>query len=326
MEQTVVGLFDSLLAAESAVTDLVQAGIPREKISFVANDASNQYSRYLNNPDEDAVDAGEGAGFGAIIGALTGIMAGVSTLLIPGIGPVLVAGPLIAGGLIGGTVGATAGAITGGIVAGLIKTGVPETSAPLYAEGVRRGGILVMAHVDESMVQKAQDIIGQHGAVDIEKRRETWEKSGWTGFDAEGKPATAEDLDWRTATRPSMRADQVQESIVRASQGEYKPDPAEFRENTTEWDTFSTDFQNHYQTHYNERGYSYNFYSPAYRYGYNLGTDNRFSTGEWDTVEPQARRYWEQQNPNNPWDEFKDAVHYAWDKVRSSRYAQSGSA
>jgi hypothetical protein len=329
MEQTIVGLFDALLAAQSAVTDLVQAGIPRERISFVANDASNQYSRYLTNPDEDAVDGGEGAGFGAIIGALTGIMTGLVTLAIPGIGPVLVAGPLMAaaGGLVGGAIGATAGAVTGGIVASLIKTGVPEAAAPLYAEGVRRGGILVLAHVDdEQTAQKAQNIIAQHGAIDIQQRRATWEYSGWTDFDAQAKVSAADDQDWRTATRPSMHADEIRESLARANRGEYNPEPSEFLENTTEWDNFNIDFQSHYQNHYNDKGYSYNFYSPAYRYGYNLGTDNRFSTGDWDTVESQARRYWEQQNPNNPWDEFKDAVHYAWDKVRSSRYAQSGSA
>ncbi len=326
MEQTVVGLFDSLLAAESTVTDLVQAGIPRDKISFVANDASNQYSRYLNNPDEDAVSAGEGAGFGAIVGALTGIMAGVATLAIPGIGPVLAAGPLIAGGLTGGVIGAAAGAVTGGVVGALVKTGVPEELAPAYAEGVRRGGILVAAHAEGDMAQRARDIIDQHGAVDITKRRQAWERTGWDGFDVNAQPYSADEINsWRTATQPSMRADQIRDSIEKASEGEYKPPTSETtRQSQMDFTGYNDEFRSHYQTHYSDKGRDYSFYSPAYHYGYNLAMDQRFGTADWNVVEAQARRYWEQQNPNNPWQDFKDAVYYAWDKIRSIRYAKTG--
>src|SRR4051794_16692315 len=144
MDQTVVGMFDNLSDAQRVVKDLVDAGFSRDRISLVAGDAANEYSKYVNKgttttTTDDDVTAGEGAGFGAVVGALTGIIAGLGALAIPGIGPVLAAGPLLAAAT-GGAVGAVAGAATGGVVAGLVKTGVPEEDAQYYAEGIRRGG------------------------------------------------------------------------------------------------------------------------------------------------------------------------------------------
>jgi len=55
----------------------------------------------------------------------------------------------------------------------------------------------------------------------------------------------------------------------------------------------------------------------VYRYGYDLGTDKRYNTGDWSTVEQQARTRWEERNPNT-WDQFRDAIHYAWDKARGA--------
>src|SRR5215211_4006029 len=106
MSQTVVALYDDFPTARAVVEDLVEAGFPRDNISLVANDASGEYAGYLN-ADED-VTPGEGAGFGAVVGALVGL--GVA--LIPGIGPVLAAGPLAA--VVFGGLGAAAGAATGG--------------------------------------------------------------------------------------------------------------------------------------------------------------------------------------------------------------------
>src|SRR5258708_36583065 len=100
MTKTVVGLFDSLNTAQNVVKDLTNAGFRREDISLLANDAGNQYGTYLENPAEtdDAVGTAEGAGFGAVVGALTGILAGLTALVIPGVGPVIAAGPIIGGG------------------------------------------------------------------------------------------------------------------------------------------------------------------------------------------------------------------------------------
>ncbi len=80
------------------------------------------------------------------------------------------------------------------------------------------------------------------------------------------------------------------------------------------FDIYNTDFNKHFTTKYASGGYTYDQYVPAYRYGYNLAGDERYQ-GNWSTVEPEAKRLWEQHNKGT-WEEFKDAVHHAWDKVR----------
>jgi hypothetical protein len=193
MTRTVVALYDDLTMAHHAVRDLVDAGIPRDNISLVASDAAGEYSRYMENAEPDAVTADEGAGFGAVVGALTGALVGLGALAVPGVGPVLAAGPLLAA-LGGGAVGAVAGGITGGIIGGLVKTGVTEEDAHFYAESVRRGGTLVSATVDDAMVNRVEEIMNRHNPVDINRRSEYFRSTGWSAFDEKSKPYSAQEI------------------------------------------------------------------------------------------------------------------------------------
>src|SRR5258708_36638267 len=100
MERTVVALYDDLLAAQKAVESLVNAGFNRYNISLLANDVNNEYAQYLKTPvtatatTRDAVTGGQGASFGTVVGALTGALVGLGALAIPGVGPIIAAGPL----------------------------------------------------------------------------------------------------------------------------------------------------------------------------------------------------------------------------------------
>lgn len=84
------------------------------------------------------------------------------------------------------------------------------------------------------------------------------------------------------------------------------------------YESFDTDFRSYHSQNLASSGYSYDDYSPVFRYGHSLGTDERYSSGDWTTVEPEARRHWEEQNPGT-WDQFKDSVRYSWDKARGKR-------
>lgn len=189
MAKTIVALYDDFNVAQDVVTDLVEAGFSRENISLVASDATGEHARRYtgDNVDED-VTAGEGAGFGAVVGALVGL--GVS--LIPGIGPVLGAGPLAVALTAG--IGAAAGAITGGITAALIDMGVDEEDAGYYAEGLRRGGTLVSATVDEAWLDRVEEVMNRHHPVDIDQRTAYWRETGWSGFSSESTPYSADEL------------------------------------------------------------------------------------------------------------------------------------
>jgi hypothetical protein len=197
MAKTVIGLFDTHLEAQNVVQDLVNGGFRRDQISLVARD--NETSAYDERQVGDTESAaGDGAGAGAVggtvLGGTLGLLIGTGLLVIPGVGPVLAAGPLAAAiGTTTAAVGATAlgagiGAATGGLVGGLIGAGVPDEDANYYAEGVRRGGTLVTVSAEDNMADRAYSIMQQNGAINVRERGESWRGEGWTNFDPAGEP------------------------------------------------------------------------------------------------------------------------------------------
>ena len=123
-------------------------------------------------------------------GGAAGLAASLMGLAIPGIGPIIAAGPIVAT-----LSGAGVGAVAGGLIGGLTDMGVSKTDAEYYAESVRRGGALVTVRADDSRADRAADIMREHGAVDIEQRAEQWRERGWTGWNDKADPYTAADLD-----------------------------------------------------------------------------------------------------------------------------------
>jgi hypothetical protein len=149
MTQTVTALFDRHEDAAAAVRNLEIVGIPDADISMVANNTESWYK--ADQPSNAAGDAGAGAGIGAVAGGGVGLLTGLGIMAIPGVGPVVAAGWLVATAA-GAVLGAAAGGAAGGIVGALTNSGVSETHAHVYAEGVRRGGTLVTARVADDRV------------------------------------------------------------------------------------------------------------------------------------------------------------------------------
>jgi len=198
--KTVTGLFDNYDDAAGVIGELEAMGIPRSNISIVANNSDGWYE----NRSEAAEDAGAGAGVGAVIGGAGGLLTGLGVMAIPGVGPVVAAGWLAATAT-GIVAGAVAGGAVGGIVGGLTDSGVSESDAHVYAEGVRRGGTLVTAKVEDELVADAEEILGQSGSVDLSERRRAYEAGGWTGFDADADEYVPEEVERdraRAANRP----------------------------------------------------------------------------------------------------------------------------
>jgi hypothetical protein len=217
MARQVVGLFDSMRDAEAAVRDLQSIGISNADISFVGSRARGEYDetgRYIGPaPTADTTEAAEGAGAGAtggaVLGGLAGVLVGLGALAIPGIGPVLAAGPFAAaigttGAAVGaGVVGAAAGAAGGGLLGALVGGGIPEEDAQVYAEGIRRGGTLVMARVDDDQVDAAIAVMDRHNVVDVDMRRSELQASGWTRYDETAGAATVGSTAGGVTTTPS---------------------------------------------------------------------------------------------------------------------------
>src|SRR5262245_53436597 len=149
--KTIVALYDDLNEARRVVEDLVNNGVDREDISLMAGDPHGNYASELAVPESTANEAADGAAVGAVggavVGGLGGILLGLGALAIPGLGPVIAAGPIVAG-----LVGAGIGAAAGGLVGALVGWGVPEEEAAYYTEGVRRGATLVSVRSPDMMV------------------------------------------------------------------------------------------------------------------------------------------------------------------------------
>ena len=88
------------------------------------------------------------------------------------------------------------------------------------------------------------------------------------------------------------------------------------RVTTQDFATYTDDFRKHYGTAFGNKGVAYTEYEPAYRYGYELGTNERYRGRDWAALEADARRDWEARHPST-WERFKDAIRYGWDKVRA---------
>jgi len=169
MSNSVIALYPDFESARRAVEALVDAGFKRDHISIVANDADQKYASEFkaSGNDDDDVKSGQGARFGAVVGGLIGL--GVA--LIPGIGPVLAAGPLAAAVMTG--IGVAAGAATGGVAAGLIDLGMPEEDAQKYAEGIRQGGTLVTINLDnDEHVARAESIMNRYNPINVNEQDE----------------------------------------------------------------------------------------------------------------------------------------------------------
>jgi uncharacterized protein (TIGR02271 family) len=412
--RTVVGLFDRFEDAQQVARALIDAGIQRDNISLIANDAKGEYSKYLpGERGETAENVGSGAvagaGIGATVGGIAGLLAGLGALAIPGIGPVIAAGPIAAA-----LAGAGIGAAAGGLLGALTQMGIPEEHAKLYSEGVRHGGTLVLASVDDTRTDQVVDIMNRFNPVDINERSQMWSTDRSAGFEErdlqqarneqQNIPVTG---DWDEATFPVIEEDihigkrEVDEGNVRvnpvtserpvdeeirlrnervnverrpvdreatdADFDTFKEGSMEFKESreepvvekrsrvveevhvnkdvedeihtvhdsvrrqdveverdsrrqagmgSSDWMRYEPMYRQDYQTRYGSTGRDFNYYMPAYRYGYDLRSNPSYGGYDWSRVEPEARRDWERRGGQGAWEDVKDAVRHAWESVR----------
>jgi uncharacterized protein (TIGR02271 family) len=328
--------------------------------------------------------------------------------------------------------------------ANLIETltdlGVPSDDAHAYAEGVRRGGALVVVESSDARAERGMEILRRLHPVNMHERTAQWRQEGWTGYEApasrstptsrattatrrtqeparattrvadtgartrrvEGQeevtiPVVEEDIaigkreverghvrifsrvteqpveesvplreekvtvERRPVDRPATEADvaaagkevieltetaeepvvskrtRVVEEVVVQKEVTERTETVRGTERRTDVDvqrepetvtatrgvtttqdftTYDPIFRKHYATAFAGKGVAYTEYEPAYRYGYELRTNERYRGRDWAALEADARRDWEARHPNT-WERFKDAIRYGWDKVRT---------
>ena len=196
--QTFTRLYDDHDDAVHIVQALEQAGIPHADVSLVANnvdarhgaDGTSRNGLTSGDPEQVAsTGGGTGATLGTVLGGGAGLLAGLGMLAIPGVGPIVAAGWLVAT-----LAGAGVGAAAGGLIGSLTGAGVSEADAHTYSEGVRRGGSLVTVRADDAMAGTITAILDGRTPVDPVVRRTEYEREGWKGFDPAAPAYTADQV------------------------------------------------------------------------------------------------------------------------------------
>jgi hypothetical protein len=159
----VFGIYRTTAAAEAAVDHLVRSGFSEQDVSVLMSDvdATREFAHEKNTkaPEGTAV----GATTGGVVGGALGLLAGIGALAIPGIGPLIAAGPIVAA-----LAGVGAGGAVGGLIGALVGLGIPEYEAIRYEGRVKNGGILLSVHCDTSEeISQAKHMLKATGAEDI---------------------------------------------------------------------------------------------------------------------------------------------------------------
>lgn len=166
--KAVFGIYASRSSVESGVDRLKMDGFNSSEISVLMPEKGGSEQFAHEKATKAPEGATTGAGTGLVIGGTLGWLVGIGALAIPGVGPFIAAGPIVA--LLAG---AGTGAALGGIAGGLVGMGIPEYEAKRYEGYVKDGGILLSVHTSNSeMIKKAKLALEQTGAKDISSTSE----------------------------------------------------------------------------------------------------------------------------------------------------------
>lgn len=157
------GIYASREMAENAVDRLLASGFRNEDISVLLQDnvGTKDFAHEKHTKAPEGTTTGVVAG--GVIGGTLGLLAGIGILAIPGLGPLIAAGPVIAA-----LTGIGSGGVVGGIIGALVGMGIPEYEAKRYEGRIKEGGILLSVHCDDAeWTGKAKELLRETGAEDI---------------------------------------------------------------------------------------------------------------------------------------------------------------
>jgi hypothetical protein len=172
----VFGIYKTAQSAESAVDQLISTGFSNSAISVLLPDdeSTRAFAHEKNTKAPEGTTTG--AATGGVVGGTLGLLAGIGALAIPGVGPLIAAGPIMAA-----LAGVGVGGAVGGVVGALVGLGIPEYEAKRYEGAVKNGGTLLSVHCDTSeQIDTAKASLKETGAQDIASASESGsnDKSG----------------------------------------------------------------------------------------------------------------------------------------------------
>lgn len=157
-------IFPDRSSFEAALDGLRAAGFRNSDVSVILPERDRTTKDFAHEIHTKAPEgAATGAGTGAAVGGVLGWLVGIGALAIPGVGPLVAAGPIVAA-----LAGAGAAGATGGLVGGLIGAGIPEVEAKRFAGRIREGGYLISVHCDDrDWASRAKEILDASGGRDV---------------------------------------------------------------------------------------------------------------------------------------------------------------
>ena len=182
----VFGIYSTRSAVENATESLIHAGFPASDISVLLPESLGG-TKDMGTEKATKAPEGTAAGVttGGIIGGTLGLLAGVGLLAIPGLGPFIAAGPIMAG-----LAGLGVGGAVGGVTGALIGMGIPEFEAKRYEGRLQKGGILLSVHCNTSEeVKRAKDVLERTGGEDVSSTGESSVDTDKSDRDAVSKAA-----------------------------------------------------------------------------------------------------------------------------------------
>src|ERR1700733_810649 len=159
----VFGIYQNEKQAERTIDDLLAAGFSNDDVSVLLPDLRGTKDFAHDKGTKAPEGAAAGATTGGLVGGTLGLLAGIGVLAVPGIGPFIAAGPIMAA-----LAGLGVGGAVGGIIGALVGMGIPEYEAKRYEGHIKAGGVLLSVHCDTSeKVARAKDLLKHTGAQDI---------------------------------------------------------------------------------------------------------------------------------------------------------------
>jgi uncharacterized protein (TIGR02271 family) len=330
MAKTVIGLFDDPRQAQHIIQALVDDGFRREDIRTLTRqeEASVGTLSAYGVPEAEAQDYAEGLRRGGAV-----VLVDAADEREDRAAAIMERYPAMD---LEARTGAEATrarerAGTREVETGDIKVPVVEETLQVGTRQVRRGGVRLYTRVTERPVEETVRLRDE--TVHVERRPVDRPATEADFAAAHERTVEVTETDEEPVVRRQARV--VEEVVVskdveeqtetvrdtvRRTEVEVEPLGAEHPREARSFDTYDADFRRHYTTTFASGGQSqaYERWAPGYRYGYELARDPRYAGHDWTALEPEARRGWEAQQKGT-WEEFKDTVRYAWEKVRGRR-------
>jgi uncharacterized protein (TIGR02271 family) len=213
--------------------------------------------------------------------------------------------------------------------AGDVRIPIVEEEIHVETRRVEGGGVRIYSHVTEQPVEQQVHLRDERVTVERRPVDRPASERDLAAF-KEGTIEVAETHEEAVVTKQVRIVEEVVvekdvsehtetvRNTVRRTEVDVEPIKKESAPGAHDFAAYEREFRTHYDSAYAQRGSPYDRWAPAYRYGYDIAMDPRYRDREWAGMETDARRDWEQRHKGT-WEEFKEAIRYAWDKVRGRR-------